>query len=194
MDKIIEKISSYHIFNYLVPGYLFLIISGQIMEKNLIIDSLIYSFFEAYFIGIIISRISSLVIEKIIVKIWKLKKEPYDKYIEANKKDDKLEILNQDCNMYRSLCTLMLIELALKIMVMFEISSLINKDILILVMFTLLTILFAFSFVKQNRFISSRVKRISKKNRFQKDTLIVKCLLLCNFLRKRGTINELWNI
>lgn len=163
MDKIIEKISSYHIFNNLVPGYLFLIISGQIMEKNLIIDSLIYSFFEAYFIGIIISRMSSLVIEMIIVKIWKLKKEPYDKYIEANKKDDKLEILNQDCNMYRSLCTLMLIELVLKIMVMFEISSLINKDILVLVMFTLLTILFAFSFVKQNRFISSRVKRISKK-------------------------------
>ena len=93
MDKIIEKISSYHIFNNLVPGYLFLIISSQIMKKNLIIDSLIYSFFEAYFIGIIISRISSLVIEKIIVKIWNLKKEPYDKYIEANKKDDKLEIL-----------------------------------------------------------------------------------------------------
>lgn len=161
MDKIIDKISSYHIFNNLVPGYLFLIISGQIMGKSLIIDSLIYSFFEAYFIGTIISRISSLVIEKIIVKIWKLRKEPYDKYIEANKKDDKLEILNQDCNMYRSLCTLMLIELALKIIVMFEITRLINKDILILVTLTLLAILFAFSFVKQNRFISSRVKRIS---------------------------------
>lgn len=163
MDKIIDKISSYHIFNNLVPGYLFLIISSQIIGKGLIIDSLIYSFFEAYFIGTIISRISSLVIEKIIVKIWKLRKEPYDKYIEANKKDDKLEILNQDCNMYRSLCTLMLIELSLKIMVMFEITRLINKDFLILVTLTLLSILFALSFVKQNRFISSRVKRISKK-------------------------------
>lgn len=163
MDKIIEKISGYHIFNNLVPGYLFLIISSQIMKKNLIIDNLIYSFFEAYFIGIIISRISSLVTEKIIVKIWKLKKEPYEKYIEANKEDDKLEILNQDCNMYRSLCTLMLIELAFKIVVMFELSSLINKDILFLLVLALLTILFAFSFVKQNRFISSRVKRISKK-------------------------------
>lgn len=163
MDKIIDKISSYHIFNNLVPGYLFLIISSQIMGKGLIIDSLIYSFFEAYFIGTIISRISSLVIEKIIVKIWKLRKEPYDKYIEANKKDDKLEILNQDCNMYRSLCTLMLIELSLKIMVMFEITRLINKDFLILVTLTLLSILFALSFVKQNRFISSRVKRISEK-------------------------------
>lgn len=163
MDKIIDKISSYHIFNNLVPGYLFLIISGQIMEKNLIIDSLIYSFFEAYFIGTIISRISSLVIEKIIVKIWKLNKEPYDKYVEANKKDDKLEILNQDCNMYRSLCTLMLIELVLKIMVMFEITRLINTDVLILLTLTLLAILFAFSFVKQNTFISSRVKRISQK-------------------------------
>jgi len=163
MDKIIEKISSYHIFNNLVPGYLFLIISSQILGKNLIIDNLIYSFFEAYFIGIIISRISSLLIEKIIVKIWKLKKEPYDNYIEANNIDDKLEILNQDCNMYRSLCTLMIIELVLKIMVMFEIPSFINKDILILVVLILLIILFAFSFVKQSKFISSRVKKISKK-------------------------------
>lgn len=165
MEKIIEKISSYHIFNYLVPGYLFLIISGQIIGKCLIKDNLIYSFFESYFIGIIISRISSLVIEKVITKIWKLKKEPYDKYIEANKKDNKLEVLNQDCNMYRSLCTLMIIEMTLKIIIMAKVSSLINKNIAILLLFLGLAILFAFSFVKQNRFISSRVKEICKKKK-----------------------------
>ncbi len=162
MDKILEKISGYHIFNNLIPGYLFLIISSQIIQKNLLIDNIIYSFFEAYFIGIIISRISSLIIEKSIIKIWKLKREPYCKYIEANKKDDKLEVLNQDCNMYRSLCALMLIELILKIMVMIGIQNKINKDVLILAMFTILIILFAFSFVKQSKFISSRVKEICK--------------------------------
>lgn len=164
MDKIIEKLSNYHIFNNLVPGYLFLIISSYILKQNLIIENLIYSFFEAYFIGIIISRISSLVVEKIIVKIWKLKKEPYEKYIDANKNDNKIEILNQDCNMYRSLCTLMLIELVLKIVFMFKIQNLIDNDILILILFVMLTILFAFSFVKQNKYISLRVRKRSKKS------------------------------
>lgn len=162
MEKIIEKISSYHIFNNLVPGYLFLIISEQIIEKKLIIDNIVYSFFAAYFIGIIISRLSSLVVEKMINKLWNLKKEPYEKYIEANKKDTKIEILNQDRNMYRSLCTLMIIELVLKGIVMFNVSSLINRDFAILLIFLVLAILFAFSFVKQNKYISSRVKTISK--------------------------------
>ncbi len=165
MEKIVEKINSYHIFNYLVPGYLFLIISGKILKTTLISNNIISSFFEAYFIGIVISRISSLITEKIIVKIWALKKEPYDKYIEANNEDDKLEVLNQDCNMYRSLCTLMLLELVLKIISLLKISNLINKDILIIVILILLVILFAFSFVKQNKYISLRVKKINTRGR-----------------------------
>lgn len=165
MDKVIEKISNYQIFNNLVPGYLFLIISSKIVEKNLIVDNFIYLLFEAYFIGIVISRLSSLIIEKIIVKIWRLKKEPYFNYIEANKQDNKLEVLTQDCNMYRSLCTLMLIELILKIMIMLKIENFIDKDIIILICFVALAILFAFSFVKQNKFISLRVKEISKEKK-----------------------------
>ena len=104
-----------------------------------------------------------MITEKIIVKIWALKKEPYDKYIEANNEDGKLEVLNQDCNMYRSLCTLMLLELVLKIISLLKISNLINKDILIIVI--LLVILFAFSFVKQNKYISLRVKKINTRGR-----------------------------
>lgn len=160
MEKIIEKISNYHIFNNLVPGYLFLIISEQILKTNLIIDNIVYSFFEAYFIGVIISRLSSLVVEKIINKIWKLNKEPYHKYIEASNKDAKIEVLNQDCNMYRSLCTLMIIELIIKLIVMSGISSIINRDIAILLILIVLVIIFAFSFVKQHNYISSRVKAI----------------------------------
>ena len=69
MEKIIEKLSNYHVFNNLVPGYLFLIISGAILNKKLITNNILYSFFVAYFAGIIISRLSSLVVEKIISKI-----------------------------------------------------------------------------------------------------------------------------
>lgn len=165
MEKILEKISSYHIFNNLVPGYLFLIISSKILEKSLIMDNIIYSFFQAYFIGVIISRISSLIIGNAIKKIWKLKRESYGEYIKACKKDDKIEILNQDCNMYRSLCTLMIIEFILKILVVFKIQDLINKNILFLLILILLIIVFARSYVKQSNFISLRVKEILKEKK-----------------------------
>lgn len=162
MEKIIEKIGSYHIFNNLVPGYLFIIINSKIIDSSLLNDNLIYSFFEAYFIGVIISRLSSLVIEVIISKIWNLKNVSYDKYIEVNKKDSKLEVLNQDCNMYRSLCTLMIIEIILNIMSALDFHNLINNDLIIILLFVLLAILFAYSFVKQKRYILSRVIALYK--------------------------------
>lgn len=165
MEKIIEKISNYHIFNYLVPGYLFLIISGNILNKCLIPNNIVYSFFIAYFVGIIISRLSSLVVEKIIINIFDLKNESYDDFVKASRVDNKIDILNQERNMYRSLCTLMIIELILKIIVAFNLLSVINNDIIIILIFLALIIIFTFSFIKQNRYITSRIKVvINRKN------------------------------
>lgn len=67
--------------------------------------------------------------------------------------------------MYRSLCTLMIIELILKIIVAFNLLSVINNDIIIILIFLALIIIFTFSFIKQNRYITSRIKAvINKKN------------------------------
>ena len=60
---------------------------------------------------------------------------------------------------------IMLLGLVLKIISLLKISNLINKDILIVVTLILLVILFAFSFVKQNKYISLRVKKINTRGR-----------------------------
>lgn len=160
MEKMIEKISSYHIVNNLIPGYLFLIINQHFFKINLINENIIYSLFEAYFVGIVISRFSSLVIEKTINKIWKLNKVPYDRYIVANSRDEKIEILSQDCNMYRSLCALMIIELVIKVALYFNILNIINKDVLIIFMIIMLIILFTASYIKQSKYILARLKSV----------------------------------
>mgnify|MGYP001247070130 FL=1 len=170
MEKLVEKISRYHIFNYLVPGYLFLIISGYILKINLINNNILYSFFEAYFIGIVISRISSLVIENILNKIFRIKKEPYEKFIEASLIDKKITILSQDSNMYRCLCTLAIMELMLELATLLKITSIVSRDGLIITVLTLFIITFAFSYKKQNKYILKRVKKANVKQEKQQDT------------------------
>ena len=86
MEKIIDKLSSYHIFNYIFPGGLFLILCNNYLNIKVEQDKFIYFFFMAYFIGNIISRVSSLVTEKIIYFVFKIKKRKSWELYKSNKK------------------------------------------------------------------------------------------------------------
>jgi len=163
MEKLLEKISNYNLFTNLVPGYLFLIMNEFLLNKKLLLDNIIYSFFIAYFIGIVISRFSSLIVENIIFKIFKQNKQCYFNFLLAERNNKKIEILTQDSNMYRSLCSLMIIEFIIKLMDMINILIYINKDSIILLIILLLIVLFAFSYIKQNNYIIQRIMILSKR-------------------------------
>ena len=64
MKEIIDKLSSYNIFNYLLPGVLFVAIAKNFTEYNLILDNDFIGAFFYYFIGMVISRFGSLIIER----------------------------------------------------------------------------------------------------------------------------------
>lgn len=163
MEKIIDKLSSYHIFNYIFPGGLFLILCNNYLNIKVEQDKFIYFFFMAYFIGIIINRVSSLVTEKIIYFVFKIKKESHENYIKATRKDEKIEILMQDINMYRSICTMLIILLIIKVAKMFGLYQLIDKDFLIVLLFIILIIIFICAYIKQTKYVISRVKTANKK-------------------------------
>lgn len=163
MEKIIDKLSSYHIFNYIIPGGLFLILCNNYLNIKIEQDKFIYFFFMSYFIGIIISRVSSLVTEKIIYFVFKIKKESHEDYIKASKKDEKIEMLMQDMNMYRSICTMLIILLIIKVVKIFGLYQLIRKDFLIVLLFILLIIIFVCAYIKQTKYVISRVKTANKK-------------------------------
>lgn len=163
MEKIIDKLSSYHIFNYISPGGVFLILCNDYLNIKIEQDKFIYFFFMSYFIGIIISRVSSLVTEKIIYFAFKIKKESHENYIKASKKDEKIEILMQDMNMYRSMCTMLIILLIIKVVKIFGLYQLIHKDFLIVLLFVLLIIIFICAYIKQTKYVISRVKTANKK-------------------------------
>lgn len=162
MEKLIEKISSYHLLNYLIPGIIFIVISDNFIGINLYSNNLLESLFEAYFIGIVISRFGSIVVSNILYKFTKEKGETYTNYIKACNKDDKLEILMQDKNMYRSLCSMLILLLITKLIYLIINKFQINNNIVFIIGTILLIILFSISFLKQNKMISDRIRANKK--------------------------------
>ena len=79
MDEMIktfsEKISSYNIFNNLFPGIIFTFVINRTTRFNIGTDSLFENVFIHYFIGMVISRVGSIFIEKLLKKI-KIKAVP----------------------------------------------------------------------------------------------------------------------
>ncbi|WP_419210735.1 hypothetical protein ABRP32_09010 [Providencia manganoxydans] len=156
MDELVKKISSYHIFNYLIPGVIaaFLIDSLFEFSFKFVQDNLLVGFFFYYFLGSIISRVGSL-ISPCIDCIFRIKKTDYKDYIKAEKNDPKIEVLAEINNMYRSFYALFLILNITNITYSFTHEKI---NVLITIFLVISFFIYAFSYKKQTGFIVGRVK------------------------------------
>lgn len=157
MKEIIDKISSYNIFNYLFPGVLFVIIAKRLTTYNLVQDDNLMGAFLYYFIGMIISRFGSVIIEPILKKIKFLKFREYNRYVNASKKDPKLELFSEVNNTYRTLNSMMISLLILKIYNYIETKFTLDSSISLVILTIVVFILFIFSYRKQTNYITKRI-------------------------------------
>ena len=164
MKELIEKISSYNLFNYLLPGILFAVIISSLTSYSFIQEDIIIGFFVYYFIGLIISRFGSLVIEPILKKISFLKFTNYKDFICASKKDSKINIFSEENNMYRTFCSMFVLLILLKlyhfISLKFPIIEWLDVDFLII----LFLLMFLFAYRKQTQRITKRIKTVLNKD------------------------------
>lgn len=164
MKEIIDKISSYNLFNYLFPGIIFVVILREITSYNLIQDNNFIGVFMYYFIGLIISRFGSLIIGSILQKLSFIEFSDYSDYVFASDKDAKIELFSEINNMYRTIISMLFLLLFSKIYELisnyFNFSSQTNYISLIIV----LIFLFVFSYKKQTGFVAKRVETRNKKN------------------------------
>lgn len=101
MDKLLEKIDSYNIFNYLVPGaviFEFLLIFGSVPKVSDILSRLVIY----YFVGLTASRFGSILFDPLLEFVGIIKKSDYTKYVKACEKDKKIELFVEIANMYRT--------------------------------------------------------------------------------------------
>ena len=146
MKELIDKLSSYNIFNYLLPGIVFVVLLEKVTHFSFIQKDIVLGVFVYYFIGLIISRLGSLIIEPILKRIKFIEFAPYSEFVFASKIDTKIEILSESNNMYRTVCSLFLLLMLSNIFEWVEnklpIISEYNREILVIALF----VLFVFSF------------------------------------------------
>lgn len=160
MKDLIDKITSYNIFNYLFPGVVLSLLTTKLTSYNLVFDNLFIGAFAYYFIGLVISRIGSVIIEPILKWFGFVKFAEYKDFVKLSKTDPKLEILSEANNMYRTIISLFVIVFILlgtqKIARYWSFFNE-NQDVLALIF---LFFLFAFSYRKQTNYITHRINSL----------------------------------
>jgi len=158
MKDILSKLSSYNLFNYLFPGILFVIVASKVTHYSLIQQDVVIGVFLYYFIGLVVSRFGSLVIEPILRKTSFLRFADYKDFVAALKKDEKLELLSEVNNTYRTLCSLFTFLLLLKLYEVIETKLPFLAEWNALVLLVLLLVMFLLSYRKQTGYITKRIK------------------------------------
>lgn len=163
MNELISKISSYNLFNNFFPGIVFAGIITKVTHYNLIQDNLLVGLFFYYFIGLIISRFGSIVIEPILKGIGIIKFANYKDFIQASIKDIKIELLSEVNNTYRTITSMLV--LILIIMLYEKIGSSIEPlyNLTFVVVLIIILILFIFSFKKQTKYLKKRIDSANNK-------------------------------
>ena len=164
MKDLLEKLSSYNIFNYLLPGVVFVILADTLTAFHFIQEDIVISVFVYYFIGLIISRLGSIVIEPILKWSKFVKFAPYADFVTASKEDKLLEVLSEANNMYRTFCSLFVSLILLKIYESLSISFPIMRRCATEVLVVGMLVLFLFSYRKQTQYITKRIQSNKKKD------------------------------
>src|SRR6185437_15825490 len=109
MSELLSKVSSYHLFNYLLPGCLFAIIASKFTGHEFIQQNVVLGLFLYYFYGLVISRIGSLVLEPVLKSLHFLRFAEYGDFVAACKEDPHIAVLSETNNMYRTLSSLLVV-------------------------------------------------------------------------------------
>ena len=158
MTDIINKITSYNLFNYLFPGTLFVLIATKWTVYDFQVENIILGGFLYYFIGMTISRIGSLFIEKVLKKSKLVKFSDYKDFVSCSKKDDRINLFSEINNTYRTLISLGVCLLLTKLYSELDIIINIPEIITTFGLIILIILLYVFSHQKQTEYINKRIK------------------------------------
>lgn len=157
MKELLDKLTTYNLFNYLLPGILFCVILTSYTSFNFFVDSAIMNLFICYFSGLVISRVGSLFLEPFLKYISFLKFAPYKDFVEAGKADSKLDLLSEANNMYRTISVVFFLLLLAKLYELLGSVIYFFFEYSLSILIVLLLFLFLLSYRKQTNYIKSRV-------------------------------------
>jgi hypothetical protein len=159
MKDLIDKLSSYNIFNYLFPGVIFAAAGTRATSFPLLLDDIVIGVFVYYLYGVVVSRIGSLLLEAFLRWTKFVQFAPYADFVAASKIDEKIETLSEQNNMFRTLASVFLCVLLLIGADAIQKRFPSIADHFLQAAIVLLLVLFVWSFRKQTDYISVRIRR-----------------------------------
>jgi len=163
MNALLEKLSSYNLLNYLLPGVLFVVVSDAITCHSFVQEDFLLGVVLYYFIGLVISRIGSLVIEPVLRSTRFVRFAAYTDFVSASQADPKLELLSETNNMYRTFCALFCAILLLWLYDRVEAWLPAIGEWKGIALVVALLVMFMFAYRKQTRYITQRIGKILEK-------------------------------
>jgi hypothetical protein len=157
MKELIEKISSYNLFNYLLPGVIFAVIATDMSPWKMMPSDIIVAAFLCYFYGLVISRLGSLLLQPAMVWLGMISPAPYEDFVAASAKDESLTTLSEQNNTYRTLGATFIAVLVLQLYVLLVQIGVVSETYSTHIGFGLLAMLFIISYAKQTSFITKRI-------------------------------------
>lgn len=160
---ILDKLSSYQLFNYFFPGILWVNAIEQITIISFPDEDILLRLFIYYFVGLIISRFGSLVVEFFYKGFGWVIYSDYGNYLNAESKDKKLSTLSAENNTYRTLLSAVFLFLIVYGVAQIPQFEVFNESKWSLPVYTLLLVwLFSKSYNKQTSFVRYRVHDLNE--------------------------------
>jgi hypothetical protein len=158
MADLLDKISSYNLFNYLLPGVLFAVIASKLTHYTFLGYEVVLAGFLYYFIGLVVSRFGSLVLEPLFKRTRFVVFAEYKSYLSACNKDPKVELMSEVNNTYRTLCSLFVLLLLLKLYEILGARWPVFEKFHVIALIALLLVTFAFAYRKQTAYVKKRIE------------------------------------
>ena len=175
LERIIERFSSYEVLNNIIPGAVYTIFTEKLTSFNIQTGNVWSDIILCYFIGLVIGRVGSLVVDRYLKWRKKLHAESHSEYVKAEQKDKLVRELSAINNMYR---TFTAVALCLIFTVGFslfweEIQGCdCSKPVVIIIGFIILMIVFGKSYIKQTDYVASRVRTINNMSKEKSDSIL----------------------
>lgn len=158
LKQVVERFSSYKLFNFFLPGA----VMYGVLRLNGVVALDILKFWELliviYFMGLLCSRVGSVVIEEIMKRFNWIKGYDIKKYLEKQNSESMIVVLLEICNTYRTFAAVFLILPFVHIVYGAYLETLSWSVLYYVIPELLIMILFCFSFYKQYCYFQNSIK------------------------------------
>jgi len=155
---VLDKLSQYNFLTNIIPGTILCIILKYLIGYDMMLTDTYLAGILFYFVGMVNSRVSSLLVEPFLKWVKWLVFAPYSDFVRAEKADVKISVLSQENNTYRAYVSVMFISLGAYIyrnyIAVFEFINQHETAMLLL----LLALIFLLAYRKQTNYVRKRVE------------------------------------